>query len=122
MTGASPPWAICRQGEERWTGSLSDPIAGIDGESDTVRRFPNRLTATDSLVLIRTRSASSVGAECSGKSEWAYSPGGVLDLVAAIVAGLTPLGGLPKLAAQALRTVIQAVANELFGYCLNFFL
>ncbi len=48
--------------------------------------------------------------------------GGVLDPVAAIVAGLPPLGGLPELAPQALRTVIQPTADKLFGCRLDFFL
>lgn len=47
---------------------------------------------------------------------------GVLDPVAAIVAGLSPLGSLPELAAQALRSVIQPAADKFFGRCLDFFL
>ncbi len=48
--------------------------------------------------------------------------GGVLDPVAAVVAGLSTLGGLPELAPQALRTVIQPTADKLPGRGLDFFL
>ena len=48
--------------------------------------------------------------------------GGILDLVAAVVAGLSPLGSLPELAPQALRTVIQPTADKLLGCGLDFFL
>ena len=48
--------------------------------------------------------------------------GGVLNPVAAVVAGLSPLGSLPELAAQALRSVIQPTADKLFGRCRDFFL
>ena len=48
--------------------------------------------------------------------------GGVLDPVAAIVAGLSPLGSLPELAPQAFRTVIQPTADNLFWCGLGFFL
>ena len=48
--------------------------------------------------------------------------GGVLDPVAAIVAGLSPLGSLPELAPQAFRTVIQPTADNLFWCGLDFFL
>lgn len=41
--------------------------------------------------------------------------GSILDLVAAVVAGLPPLGGLPELAAQALCSVIQPTADKLLG-------
>lgn len=47
--------------------------------------------------------------------------GSILDLVAAVVAGLSPLGGLPELAPQALRTVIQPTADKLLGRGLDFF-
>ena len=40
--------------------------------------------------------------------------GGVLDSVAAVVAGLPPLGCLPELAPQAFRTVIQPTADKFF--------
>ena len=48
--------------------------------------------------------------------------GGVLDPVAAVVAGLSPLGSLPELAPQAFRTVIQPTADNLFWCGLGFFL
>lgn len=48
--------------------------------------------------------------------------GGVLNLVAAVVTGLSTLGSLPELAPQALRPVIQAAADKLFGRGLDFFL
>ena len=48
--------------------------------------------------------------------------GGVLNLVAAVVAGLPPLGSLPELAPQAFRTVIQPTADKLLGRGLDFFL
>ena len=48
--------------------------------------------------------------------------GGVLDPVAAVVAGLPPLGSLPELAPQAFRTVIQPTADKLLRRSLDFFL
>ena len=51
-----------------------------------------------------------------------YTGGGVLDPVAAVVAGLPPLGGFPELAPQAFRTVIQPTADKLFRRSLDFFL
>ena len=48
--------------------------------------------------------------------------GGVLDPVTAVVAGLPPLGSLPELAPQALRTVIQPTADKLLRRGLDFFL
>ena len=48
--------------------------------------------------------------------------GGVLNPVAAVVAGLSPLGGLSELATQALRSVIQPTADKFLGRGLNFFL
>ena len=47
--------------------------------------------------------------------------GGILDPVAAIVAGLSALGCLPELAPQALRSVIQPTANKLFRRSFSFF-
>ena len=47
---------------------------------------------------------------------------GVLDPVAAVVAGLPTLGSLPELAPKALRTVIQATADKLLRRGLDFFL
>ena len=48
--------------------------------------------------------------------------GGVLDPVAAVVIGLPTLGGIPKLAPQAFRTIIQPTADKLFRRGLDFFL
>ena len=48
--------------------------------------------------------------------------GGVLDPVAAVVAGLPPLDGLPELAPQTLRTAIQTTVNKLLWRGLDFFL
>ena len=48
--------------------------------------------------------------------------GGVLDPVAAVVAGLPTLGSLPELAPQAFRTVIQPTADKLLRRSLDFFL
>ncbi|MFG6351354.1 MAG: hypothetical protein K1W21_07005, partial [Oscillospiraceae bacterium] len=47
--------------------------------------------------------------------------GGVLNPVAAVVAGLPSLGGLPELAPQAFRTVIQPTADKLFRRRRNLF-
>ena len=46
---------------------------------------------------------------------------GILDPVAAVVAGLSALGCLPKLAPQTFRSVIQPTANELFRRSFSFF-
>ena len=46
---------------------------------------------------------------------------GILNPVAAVVAGLPPLDGLPELAPQAFRTVIQTTANKLFRRRCNLF-
>ena len=48
--------------------------------------------------------------------------GSVLDPVAAVVAGLPTLGGLPELAPQTLRTVIKTTANKLLRRGLDLFL
>ena len=48
--------------------------------------------------------------------------GGVLDPVAAVVAGLSPLGGLSELSPQAFRTIIQPTADNFLGRGLDFFL
>ena len=47
--------------------------------------------------------------------------GGVLDSVAAVVAGLSTLGSLTELAPQAFRTIIQPTANKLFRRSFSFF-
>jgi len=51
----------------------------------------------------------------------ASTGGGVLDPVAAVVAGLPPLGCLPELAPQAFRTVIQPTADKLLRRNFSFF-
>ena len=48
--------------------------------------------------------------------------GSVLDPVSAVVAGLPPLGCLPELSPQALRTIIQPTADKLLRRGLDFFL
>ncbi len=48
--------------------------------------------------------------------------GGILNPVAAVVAGLSTLGGLTELALQAFRTIIQPTADKLFWHGLDFFL
>jgi hypothetical protein len=47
--------------------------------------------------------------------------GGILDPVAAVVAGLPTLGSLPELAPQAFRAVIQAAADKLLRRSFDFF-
>ena len=47
--------------------------------------------------------------------------GGILDPVAAVVAGLPALGCFPKLAPQAFSSVIQPTANKLFRRSFSFF-
>ncbi len=48
--------------------------------------------------------------------------GGILDPVAAVVIGPPTLGGVPKLAAQALGPVLQPTADKLLGCCRDLFL
>lgn len=43
------------------------------------------------------------------------SPGGVLDLIAAIAVSLSPLAGVPELAPEPLGSIIQPPAQKLFG-------
>ena len=50
-----------------------------------------------------------------------YTGGGVLDSVAAVVAGLSTLGSLTELAPQAFRTVIQPTADKFFRRRCNLF-
>ena len=47
--------------------------------------------------------------------------GGILNPAAAVVAGLSTLGGLTELAPQAFRTIIQPTANKLFRRSFSFF-
>ena len=52
-----------------------------------------------------------------------YSIGSsVLDLVPAVVAGLPTLGGLPELAPQTLRSLVQTTADEFLRRGLDLFL
>ncbi len=48
--------------------------------------------------------------------------GGILDPVAAVVICPTALGGVPKLAPQALDPVLQTAADKLFRRGFDFFL
>ena len=47
--------------------------------------------------------------------------GGILNPAAAVVAGLSTLGGLTELAPQAFRTIIQPTADKLFRRSFSFF-
>lgn len=47
---------------------------------------------------------------------------GILNLVAAVIAGLSPLGGLSKLAPQTLGTIAQSTVDKLFRRGLGFLL
>ena len=70
-------------------------------------RLPVRLPALGGLFLLQQR---------FHPTPYLIGPtgGGVLDPVAAVVAGLPPLGCLPDLAPQAFRTVIQPTADKFF--------
>ena len=94
-------WRICRDLLRRW----------VCGSA----RLPVRLPALGGLFLLQK---SLHPAPCL----IGPTGGSVLDPVAAIVAGLPPLGCLPELAPQAFRTVIQATADNLFWRGLDFFL
>ena len=50
-----------------------------------------------------------------------YTGGGVLDPVAAVVAGLPPLGCLSELAPQAFCPVIQPTADKFLRRSFSFF-
>ena len=52
----------------------------------------------------------------------AASPGGVLDLVAAVVIPLTTLGGIPELAPQTLGAVREAAPEQFLRRGLDLFL
>lgn len=49
------------------------------------------------------------------------SPGGILNLVAAIVVPLAPLGGIPELAPQTLGAVREAAPEQFLWRGLEFF-
>ena len=94
-------WRICRDLlRGRFCGSV---------------RFPVRLLALGRLFLLQKRlhpAPRLIGP----------TGGGVLDPVAAVVAGLPPLGCLPELAPQAFCPVIQPTADKLLRRGLDFFL
>ena len=94
-------WRICRDLLRRW----------VCGGA----QLPVRLPALGGLFLLQK---SLHPAPCLIGT----TGGGVLDPVAAVVAGLPPLGCLPDLAPQAFRTVIQPTADKLFRRSLDFFL
>ena len=77
-------------------------------------RLPVRLPALGGLFLLQQRFHPTPGLI-------GPTGGGVLDPVAAVVAGLPPLGGLTELAPQAFRTIIQPTANKLFRRSFSFF-
>jgi len=94
-------WRICRDLLRRW----------VCGGA----QLPVRLPALGGLFLLQK---SLHPAPCLIGT----TGGSVLDPVAAVVAGLPPLGCLPDLAPQAFRTVIQPTADKLFRRSLDFFL
>ena len=94
-------WRICRDLLRRW----------VCGGA----QLPVRLPALGGLFLLQK---SLHPAPCLIGT----TGGGVLDPVAAVVAGLPTLGSLPELAPQAFRTVIQPTADKLLRRSLDFFL
>ena len=78
-------------------------------------RLPVRLLVLGGLFLLQQSLHPAPRLICS-------TGGGVLDPVAAVVAGLPTLGSLPELAPQAFRTVIQPTADKLLQRSLDFFL
>lgn len=78
-------------------------------------RFPVRLLALGRLFLLQKRLHPAPRLIDPTGS-------GVLDPVAAVVAGLPPLGCLPELAPQAFCPVIQPTADKLLRRGLDFFL
>ena len=94
-------WWICRDLLRRW----------VCGGA----QLPVRLPALGGLFLLQKRFHP---APCL----IGITGGGVLDPVAAVVAGLPTLGSFPELAPQAFRTVIQPTADKLLRRSLDFFL
>ena len=94
-------WRICRYLLRRW----------VCGSA----RLPVRLLALGGLFLLQQ--SFHTAPRLIGPTG-----GGVLDPVAAVVAGLPTLGSLPELAPQAFRTVIQPTADKLLRRSLDFFL
>ena len=78
-------------------------------------RLPILLPALGGLFLLQQSFHTAPRLICS-------TGGGVLDPVAAVVAGLPTLGSFPELAPQAFRTVIQPTADKLLRRSLDFFL
>ena len=93
-------WRICRDLLRRW----------VCGGA----QLPVRLPALGGLFLLQK---SLHPAPCLIGT----TGGSVLDPVAAVVAGLSTLGGLTELAPQAFRTIIQPTANKLFRRSFSFF-
>ena len=93
-------WRICRYLLRRW----------VCGSA----RLPVRLLALGGLFLLQQ--SFHTAPRLIGPAG-----GGVLDPVATVVAGLPPLGCLPKLAPQTLRTVVQPTANKFFRRRCNLF-
>ncbi len=87
----------------------------LHGRVRSGARLPVLLLASGRLFLLQQRLHPAPCLICP-------TGGGVLDLVAAVVAGLPPLGGLPELATQAFRTIIQPTADKLLRRGLDFFL
>ena len=77
-------------------------------------RLPVRLPALGGLFLLQQRFHPTPGLI-------GPTGDGVLDPVAAVVAGLPPLDCLPELAPQAFRTVIQPTADKLLRRNFSFF-
>ena len=77
-------------------------------------RLPVRLPALGGLFLLQQSFHTAL--RLIGPTD-----GGILNPVAAVVAGLSTLGGLTELAPQAFRTIIQPTANKLFRRSFSFF-
>ena len=93
-------WRICRYLLRRW----------VCGSA----RLPVRLLALGGLFLLQQ--SFHTAPRLIGPTD-----GGILNPVAAVVAGLSTLGGLTELAPQAFRTIIQPTANKLFRRSFSFF-
>ena len=93
-------WRICRYLLRRW----------VCGSA----RLPVRLLALGGLFFLQQ--SFHTAPRLIGPTD-----GGILNPVAAVVAGLSTLGGLTELAPQAFRTIIQPTANKLFRRSFSFF-
>lgn len=78
-------------------------------------RFPSRFPLPGSFFLLQKILHATFGLPRSADS-------GILNSVAAVVAGLSPLGGVPELAPQALCAVIQPTADNFLRRGFDFFL